>query len=1091
MRRACTAPEGLTSGHHPEPGPDFFPGPTNLTFPSPKERAQLSWPSASRAPPRSAPPLSHMGPGMRGPIDPIQGPASGFAWCDPQGGGVVSFETSQTRSRVTSYRADRGEAPLGIAALVSPSDPLVGRAHELDSLEQLLDELDEGHRGALELAGEPGIGKTRLLRELAARAEARGHLVLSGAASELERGLPFSVFLDALDEYVAGLDPKRLAALDDDVRAELAHVFPSLSGLADGRGMASQHERHRSHRAVRDFLERLAAPTPLVLVLDDVHWADSASVELLGALLRRPPSAPLLMVFAVRPRQMPDRLSAALERAYREGVLTRIELGALSQVEARAFLGEAVDAVQATALYKESGGNPFYLQQLARAVELTDGAAIAVAELSSTIEVPSAVAAALSEELALVSRPARLVLQGAAVVGNRFEPELAAVAAGMSEDSTMEAVDELLQLDLVRQTDVPRRFRFRHPLVRRAVYETTPGGWRLGAHERCAEALAARGANVAARAHHVERSARQGDVGAVAVLREAGEATARLAPESAAQWFGAALRLLPQTAQAEDRVDLLLARAKALAAAGRFTDSHNALLEAVAIVPGGPNALSTTVATACAGVERFLGRYEQANGRLVRALSVLPDRASVESVELLIELTLNEFYRSSYEAMHGWAPRAVIAANEIGDPGLVAAAAVMCAFADAMTGPIDLARSRCAEAAAVVDDLSDGELALRPDTAGWLAIAEVYLDLYAEADGHASRALELTRVTGQGDPLHRLYPVLPRIWYVRGKLAEAAELLDGAIEGARLIGTPPALAGNLFNRSVVAVAVGDLDTALATAEEGAELSRGLDEGFVAAWAAVRLASVLLETGQPEQAVELLLGCAGGEELTLIPGGWKAYCLELLTRCWLALDRRTEAERAAARAEATAAVMRLPLAAAWADRATAAVALNAGDYSRAAEHALASADAAQEVGAPIEAGLSRTLAGQALSQAGQTDRAVVELLRAAAALDACGAVRYRENAERELGKLGHRPHRRTRPGKSDGPGIASLTERELQVAWLVVDRKTNPEIAAELFLSQKTVETHLRNIFHKMDVTTRADLARAVERADRMVSARPR
>jgi DNA-binding CsgD family transcriptional regulator len=313
--------------------------------------------------------------------------------------------------------------------------------------------------------------------------------------------------------------------------------------------------------------------------------------------------------------------------------------------------------------------------------------------------------------------------------------------------------------------------------------------------------------------------------------------------------------------------------------------------------------------------------------------------------------------------------------------------------------------------------------------------------------------------------------------------------VDGAIEAARLLRTTQALAGNLFNRSVVALAVGDLDIALATAQDSVEFARDLDEGFVTAWAAVRLAGVLVETEQPEQALELLLARAGGEEMTLIPGGWRTYCLELLTRCWLALDRPTEAGQAAARAEDMSAVMRLPLAAAWADRATAAVALHAGDVARATELALASAEAADGVGAPIEAALSRTLAGRALAQGGQSDHAVAELQRAAASLDACGARRYRESAERELGKLGHRPHRRTRPGRSNGPGIASLTERELQVAWLVVDRKTNPEIAAALFLSQKTVETHLRNIFHKVDVTTRADLARAVERADRTVSVR--
>ena len=112
---------------------------------------------------------------------------------------------------------------------------LVGRADELDSLAHMLDELDRGLPGAIEVAGEPGIGKTRLLSELAAHADLRGHLVLSGSASELERELPFSVLVHALDEYVESLDPSRLSSLDDDVQAELAHVLPSLAALAGGR----------------------------------------------------------------------------------------------------------------------------------------------------------------------------------------------------------------------------------------------------------------------------------------------------------------------------------------------------------------------------------------------------------------------------------------------------------------------------------------------------------------------------------------------------------------------------------------------------------------------------------------------------------------------------------------------------------------------------------------------------------------------------------------------------------------------------------------------------------------------------------------
>src|SRR5262245_7982308 len=159
-------------------------------------------------------------------------------------------------------------------------DALVGRADELESLEQLLDELDRGEATAVELLGEPGIGKTRLLAELAARSELRGHLVLSGSASELERELPFSVFVHALDEYVESLDSEVLAALDEDVQAELAHVLPSLSALAVGRTVALQHERYRTHRAVRALLERLAQARPLLLVLrSEEHTSELQSLR--------------------------------------------------------------------------------------------------------------------------------------------------------------------------------------------------------------------------------------------------------------------------------------------------------------------------------------------------------------------------------------------------------------------------------------------------------------------------------------------------------------------------------------------------------------------------------------------------------------------------------------------------------------------------------------------------------------------------------------------------------------------------------------------------------------------------------------------
>jgi hypothetical protein len=155
-----------------------------------------------------------------------------------------------------------------------------------------------------------------------------------------------------------------------------------------------------------------------------------------------------------------------------------MELGALTPDEARELLGDSVDQASAAVLYEVSGGNPFYLEQLARSREQAGRATSGPDILLTGIEVPRGVTASLGEELALLSDHGRRLLEGAAVAGDPFESELAAAAAGTSDESTMDALDELVHLDLVRSTDVPRRFQFRHPIVRPAVFETAPARWR-------------------------------------------------------------------------------------------------------------------------------------------------------------------------------------------------------------------------------------------------------------------------------------------------------------------------------------------------------------------------------------------------------------------------------------------------------------------------------------------------------------------------------------------------------------------------------------------------------------------------------------
>lgn len=966
------------------------------------------------------------------------------------------------------------------------SDHLVGRVEELRTLEHLLDELDQGHGGLTEIVGQPGIGKTRLLRELIGHADRRRYLVLTGSAWELERDLPFSVFIDSMDEYVRGLDPRHLE-LGESVLLELAHILPSLWAYADEREAAFHQERYRSHRAVRALLERLAADRPLVLVLDDVHMADSASIEMLSALPRRPPAAAVLVALARRPNQTPEHLSAALERAHREGALTRIQLEALSQSEARVLIGDGFGPSQAAALYEESGGNPFYLEQLARTWHRDSDASAAI-ELGSALEVPSAVAAALSEELSLLSDRTRLVLEGAAVAGELFEPELASAAAGVSEDSTMDAIDELLKLDMIRQTEVPRRFRFRHPLVQRAVYETTKTGWRLRAHERCAGFLSVRGVAAAISAYHVERSARYGDLDAVALLSEAGDAVARLAPSSAARWFTSALRLLPDTAR-EERIALLLARADSLAAAGHFAESRVDLLDCISLLPRGSNdAHRVRAVITCAVVERLLGRHADAHHHLASALSELADVDSAEAVKLMIELAVNAFHTGDFEAMCDWAGRAVAGAEPLAERPLLAAALAVRTWAEAVTGAGREAQTNCDAATELIDALSDEELAQQLSALAYLASADLFLDRFEAATRHARRALDIARATGQGELFPMVVAMLGGSLWVQGRPLEAGEVFDGAVEAARLAGNAQSLAWNLFNRSFAALVAGDVDLALATAQESFELEESMEAGALSAMAACVLAAVLLEKGQANLSVDLLLTRAGGEELEGIGGAWRARFLELLSRALLATGRRADAERAAASVRACAERVGLPTASAMASLAAAALALDEDDPMTAALLALTAASAFESVSAVFDAARARALAGRALGLAGSRDDAGRQLEIASMAFESFGALRYRDQTEHELRKLGYRIHRRTRPGETGELGIGSLTERELQVARLVVDRKTNREIGSELFVSRKTVETHLRNIFHKMNVSSRVELARAVERSGRSIPA---
>jgi ATP/maltotriose-dependent transcriptional regulator MalT len=950
----------------------------------------------------------------------------------------------------------------------------------LDLLERVLDEACAGSPQIVFVTGEPGIGKSSLLAELLIQAEQRGCLALRGSAAEFERDLPFGLIIDALDEYLESLAPSAFHSLETETLAELGGVFPALRSLDPGwDNPTTAAERHRAYRAARELMERLAVKQPLVLVLDDLHWADGASLELASHLFRRPPRARVVLAVALRRRQVDHATQAVMDSSLQESESVHsIALGPLVPADAQALVGLA-DQAEAQRVYRRSGGNPFYM------LELTRGRSDRERSADDEGDVPSAVVAAIVRELDGLSAPARRLAEAGAVAGDPFELDLALAAARLGEPEALDAIDELGARELVRSAGAPRRFHFRHPLVRHAVYESCAPGARLAAHEHCANALAAQGAPATMRVHHVQHAARHGDLSAVAVLREAGMAAARRAPASAARWFELALGLLPQSAPREDRIDLLMAIAETQAAVGRFEKSREAVLDSLALVTDGEQDLWFQLTVQCASLEQLLGRHEESHSRLTTALDRLSDDSSSEAVALIIHLAVGSLYRLDFDAMREWSERAVMVAQPLGDPALQAASTAALAVADTFTGRVLDAEAHCSEAAAQVESLSDDELARRLDALANLSAAELYLHRYPEAASHARRGIAIGRATGQRSIAPVLVPVLANVLHMWGRIAESAELLDEAIDVARVSANREQLGWNLLGRSFTAIAAGDVTLALSTAEEAVDVTRTLDDSLVSTNAGVALAHAHFEAGEPQRAVELLLLATGGDDLPRIPDGWRANYFELLTRCWLAAGATDQAAQSAARAESTARRVSLPLADSMAHRAAAAVALATGDPDAAAERALAAVVAAEAIDARVDAGVARTLAGRALAAAGQRDRALDELEHAAAQLGACGALRYRSHAEHELRKLGRNPYRRTSAKDATGVGVETLTAREAEIARLVAKRRTNPEVASELFLSVKTIETHMRNIFRKLEVTSRLDVAPALERAEQL------
>jgi DNA-binding NarL/FixJ family response regulator len=918
---------------------------------------------------------------------------------------------------------------------------LAGRDRELDLAARALQDVRHGRSRVLGVLGEAGIGKTALLGAIAERAAAQRLLLLHGRGVEHEREVPFGVAVDLLDAHVKELEPSRAQALGPDLGA----VLPAAAALGEPV-LAGVEERFRYHRALRALLELLGRERPLAVLLDDLHWADDASLELVLHLLRRPPSVPHLLVFAARPNGASTRL---LDAARSAPGFAALALEPLGDAAALGLLADVCDPAVRRRVAREARGNPLFLRELARAAG-RPGAAL-----------PDTLLAAVDVELAALPARSRTLLEGAAVAGDPFDAELAAAAAGLDSDAA--TLDALVAADLVRPAGDGREFAFRHPLVHRAVYDAAPPAWRLSAHRRAAAALELHCALPAARAYHVARYARPGDDAAIALMAEAGAAAARTAPASAAHWYGTALRLVPQHDGAR-RAAIAAPRALALVGSGRLEEGREALIEALDLLDPEPRAERLGLVIACAQVDVQLGGYDAARRRLLDALA---DAPAAGRVVIAFELATNAMVHNELAEQREWAENAAREAG--GDPLLRAGADALRALAAGLSGDDEGAAAALLDrAVAALGELDDSALAAHVNVPLQVGRAQLRLQRFAAASETFERVLSVSLASHQSQVLVHLRSVRAIARWMLLDLDGALAEVEAAEEGAQLNGHPYQLLIAMWLRAMVHHHRGEADAAERAADAFDALAQPRPGGALIRNAACNLALLRMDR-DPDRAMREMVAVAG-PRLEHTDHYWGSSLMLGMVRSALAAGRLDEAEGWAEEAAARERGIGLPASAVRAACARAEVLLARGDAAAAAAMAERAATAADGIPAPMDAVDARLLAGRAVAAAGALEDAKAMLQRVATDAGRGGALRLRNAAQRELRRLGTRVSAESRRAVR-----GELTERERSIAELILLGHSNKQIAAALYLSEKTVQNTLTRVYAKLGVRSRTQL----------------
>jgi DNA-binding CsgD family transcriptional regulator len=924
---------------------------------------------------------------------------------------------------------------------------LLERETELGTLQSAIDAAASGGGRFVGIEGPAGIGKTSLLAETRARAAEQGFRLLHARGSELEATFPFGVVRQLFEPVLARADAEERRTAFEGAAA----LAGSLFGVADAQTVGGDEGAFAVLHGLYWLTANLADDGPLLIAVDDLHWADPASLRWIPYLARRLDGLPVLVVATLRHLEadadpaLAGLVSDSATLSLRPAPLT---LAAATEIVS-ASLGLAEFDEVAAACYDATDGNPLLLRELLNAlstVSLPEEPDEVIAEVHRLA--PEVVLRRVKLELAKLGSDAADLAEAEAVLGDDVELRHAAELANLDDTRAREAAGRLVRAELLARD---RLLRFAHPLLRSSVYNALPDADRDVFHERAAAVLARVQAPIERIAVQLVLAPASGRAEVVRTLREAAQnALADGASESAVALLRRALVEPPADAE---RADVLLELAAAEARVGAREQAER-LREALPLLDDASRRVQARIALARSYF--WFSKDEQAVAEMEAAL------ADEDSADAALRRTLEaEYFVGALRLpdLHE-ATLARLRRLDVGDADDAGARMLLAlkAYGNVYEGV------RIEEAVELAERaLADGMPADEaPSWAHWGAVSTLLIaDAFEPALRVVDEVLAEARRRGAVYLFCGASMVRASILHARGALAEAEADIRGAVEALPEGAMIMSIAYGLLAR--VLVERGGLEEAgAALADVGADGQ--LEETFAAIPLLQARGALRRAQGQPRAAAADAFACRRAAEAVGFRnpgGGWTSEGV-------LALLADGETERARELALEDLARSRR-----WGAPRTLGRALRTLGLVEGGEKGLTglreSVLALEQSPALLERAYSLVDLGSALRRGGKKIEARDRLRAGLDLAQRCGAEPLAERAREELIAAGAKPRSRALSG------AGSLTPSERRIAGMAAEGMTNREIAQALFVTPRTVEMHLSNAFRKLEIGSRTQL----------------